>query len=61
LLYLRKDLLKKYLEESEQKLVWIVWGERSFKSEKLLRLRDKLQAAWSTHVHIHKKLIVSDI
>ena len=33
LIYLRKDLLKKYLKKKNMQLVWIVWGEREFKSK----------------------------
>jgi hypothetical protein len=33
LIYLRKDLLKKYLKKKNEQLVWIVWGERNFKSK----------------------------
>jgi len=33
LIYLRKDLLEKYLKEKNKQLVWIVWGEREFKSK----------------------------
>jgi len=29
LLYLRKDLLERYLEDTKQTLVWIPWGERT--------------------------------
>jgi hypothetical protein len=32
LVYLRKDLLEKILQEKHLKLVWGVWGERGFKS-----------------------------
>jgi len=33
LIYLRKDLLEKYLKEKNKQLVWIIWGEREFKSK----------------------------
>ena len=33
LIYLRKDLLKKYLKKKNIQLLWIVWGERDFKSK----------------------------
>lgn len=33
LIYLRKDLLKKYLKKKNMQLVWIIWGEREFKSK----------------------------
>ena len=33
LIYLRKDLLKKYLKKKNKQLIWIVWGEREFKTK----------------------------
>ena len=33
LIYLRKDLLKIYLKKKNMQLVWIVWGQREFKSK----------------------------
>jgi Ethanolamine utilization protein EutJ (predicted chaperonin) len=33
LIYLRKDLLKKYLKKKNIQLLWIVRGERNFKSK----------------------------
>ena len=61
LLYIRKDLLEKYLCQTGQKIIWIIWGERSFKSEKIQNIRDELQPVWSRHTHIHKKLIVGSL
>jgi len=58
LLYIRKDLLKKYLKHTNQKLVQFVWGERDFKPDAIGVLREELQEVWSEHKHIHKKIIV---
>jgi hypothetical protein len=58
LLYLRKDLLRKYLESTGRRMALVIWGERSFKSEKLQAQRDELQTVWASHAHIHKKLVV---
>ncbi|NVM55358.1 MAG: hypothetical protein HWN66_16750 [Candidatus Helarchaeota archaeon] len=33
LIYLRKDLLDKYLTKKDKQLVWIIWGERGYRSE----------------------------
>ncbi|RMH84642.1 MAG: hypothetical protein D6681_16455, partial [Calditrichaeota bacterium] len=54
LLYLRADLMKEYLEHTRQTLVWLIWGEREFKYQTLISLRDKLQDVWSEYKHIHR-------
>ena len=54
LLYIRADLMRRYLEYTSQTLVWLLWGEREFKHNKLLALGDKLQDLWSEHKHIHR-------
>ena len=33
LIYLKKDLLEKYLEKRNEELVWIVWGHREYRSK----------------------------
>ena len=34
LIFLRQDLLDRYLRENKLQLIWLVWGERQFKSER---------------------------
>ena len=33
LVYLRQDLLERFLAETNSELIWIIWGERKFSSE----------------------------
>jgi hypothetical protein len=33
LIYLRKDLLDKYLTAKKKSLVWLLWGERSYEPD----------------------------
>ena len=58
LLFLRKDLLKVYLNRTGQRIVWLLWGERSVNYEHLERMRSRLQDTWGKHNHIHRKMIV---
>lgn len=58
LLYLRKDLLEKYLLETGKEIVWIIWGERDFKHKVLEQYRAEVQDIWSAHKHIHRTSIV---
>lgn len=58
LLYLRKDLLEKYLVDTGKEIVWIIWGERDFKHEELEKHRSEIQDIWSTHKHIHRNHII---
>jgi len=54
LLYLRADLMARYLEHTRQALVWLLWGERDFKHQTALALREDLQDLWFSHKHIHR-------
>lgn len=57
LLYLRKDLLKKYLEINKQEIVWIVWGERdsrNFNDPERFKV-------FKNGEHIHKQFFESKI
>jgi hypothetical protein len=60
LLYLRSDLLEKYLARTRRALVWINWGERGLQHSALERLRENpaMRAIWDNHAHIHKRFIV---
>jgi len=40
LIYIRKDLLERYLEENDAELVWAIWGERRFRSKSLGELEE---------------------
>lgn len=58
LLYLRKDLLEKYLAATGKEIVWIIWGERDFKHKQLDRYRSEIQDIWSAYKHIHRANVV---
>ena len=51
LVYLRRDLLIKYLNHTKQDLVWLMWGERGIDHNLQLRF-DKI---WSKNAHIHRR------
>ncbi len=61
LFYIRKDLLKKYLKHTHQKLVWFIWGEREFKHEIFDSIRSQVNDLRSSHIHIHKKMKVAKL
>jgi hypothetical protein len=61
LLFLRKDLLKTYLEGTNQRIAWLLWGERSMHYSYLEQMRGQLQSAWEAHDHIHRKMVVGRI
>lgn len=46
LLFLRKDLLKTYLKRTNQRLAWLLWGERSMHYSYIEQMRDQLQSVW---------------
>ena len=56
--YLRRDLLKAYLRRTKQRIVWLVWGERSMHYTALEGMSGALQPIWSGYQHIHRKLVV---
>lgn len=58
LLYMRADLLKKYLATTDQSLVWILWGERTLHWKEFGRtMPPKIQAALSEHENTFGKLV----
>ncbi len=57
LLYVRADLLRRYLQDTRQVLVWCNWGERDWmkKMEGLDAIRDPVrQNIYEAHDHIHR-------
>jgi hypothetical protein len=40
LIYLREDLLEKFLRDTNQELVWAIWGERRFVSEDIIEFEE---------------------
>jgi hypothetical protein len=57
LLYIRADLLRRYLQETRQVLVWCNWGERDWmkKMEGYDVIRNpERQKIYQAHEHIHR-------
>lgn len=54
LLFIRADLLKRYLEVTKQNLIWLLWGERSFRHVSDHGISDKCQDLFVAHKHIHR-------
>lgn len=57
LLYVRADLLRRYLTETRQVLVWCNWGEREWlnkmEGNDVIRTSAR-QRIWEAHSHIHR-------
>lgn len=56
LAYLRNDLLEKYLKDTNQTLIWMIWGERGF-GVPTGNTQDGMRSVYSKYQHIHKKLV----
>lgn len=54
LIYLRRDLLEKYLTDTNKEIVWIIWGEREPRRSEFDTYREEVHEIWSSHGHIHK-------
>jgi hypothetical protein len=59
-LYLREDLLDKYLKYKGKKLVYIIWGERELHYSLVENLRNDsdISKGYQAGKHIHKKMVV---
>lgn len=51
LVYLRRDLLVKYLQHTKQDLVWLMWGERTIHHDVQVRFDE----IWQANGHIHRR------
>ena len=54
LLYMREDLLARYLNQTRQALIWLVWGERDLEYETYEKLQDQIQDLWSKHKNLYR-------
>jgi hypothetical protein len=57
LLYVRADLLRQYLKETRQVLVWCNWGERDWLKKMdgyVLLPNEGRQRVFQTYAHIHR-------
>ncbi|MDO8500758.1 MAG: ATP-binding protein [Gemmatimonadaceae bacterium] len=58
LLYVRASLMRRYLQENEQRLVWFPWGERTLAIDALNQHRDRLSADFKHYQEIHRQSAV---
>ena len=57
LLYLREDLIRRYCDEHDYELVWIIWGERTpYVADYLDERPDWLYRAYATYSHIWRRV-----
>lgn len=56
LMYLRKDLLERYLAHTEQTIVWAIWGERdaNYKAMDQRNAEARADKIYEEHKHIHR-------
>jgi hypothetical protein len=58
LLFLRQDLLNRYLTNASRELVWFVWGERDLKWDALQANRDEWSEIFQRYENIHRCVYV---
>ncbi len=56
-LYIRTDLLRQYLVDTEQTLLWLLWGERGF-DESHFDMVEQLRSDYQVHANIHKQVFL---
>ena len=61
LIYLRKDLLEKYLTKGNKELTWIIWGEREYRSKDNEGLQEFAQEHKSYQVYKSNIFLFSQI
>lgn len=54
LLYMRSDLLHKYLSNTGQTIVWLLWGERDFEASQF-DIVEQLSDDYQAYANIHKQ------
>ncbi|WP_152566950.1 hypothetical protein [Porphyromonas sp. COT-108 OH1349] len=55
--YIRKDLLDKYLIETKSKYIWIIWGEREVRFKTVERQKDFFKANPFEEYQVFQKVI----
>ena len=58
LLYIRTGLLRRYLRLTDQRLVWMVWGERNFTTASDMHKRHDVRNVWGDYEHIHRRFVI---
>ncbi len=53
-LYIRTDLLRQYLSNTEQTLVWLLWGERRFDVSHH-NMVEQLREDYQAYANVHKQ------
>jgi len=56
--YLRADLLQRYLDETGQVLMWMIWGERGRHYHGHMDGGEDLHQAFQDNKHIHKRYLI---
>lgn len=59
-LFIRSDLLDRYLRETDQQLMWFVWGERDLKAEVHLSRSEEWSDIFQRFENIHRQAYVWD-
>lgn len=59
--YIQSELLSEYLTQTDQKLMWFLWGERTLRHGALMALREELRRdVYGNYGHIHARWRVFD-
>ena len=59
-LFIRSDLLDRYLRETAQRLMWFVWGERDLEPEFLISRKEEWSDIFQRFKNIHRQAYVWD-
>jgi hypothetical protein len=59
-LFIRSDLLDRYLRETDQRLIWFVWGERDLKVESRISQREEWSDVFQRYENLHRQAYVWD-
>lgn len=59
-LFIRSDLLDRYLRKTDQRLMWFVWGERDFEAEFLISRSEEWSEIFQRYENLHRRAYVWD-
>lgn len=60
LLFIREDLINRYLTNAAKELVWFVWGERDVQPDAFPLVSGELSKVFQSHANIHRRAYVWD-